>query len=589
MFKTKKDKVINQFQDKNSLLELYRTSRLSKTYKEDLLTLEDRQLFWSLVIRTGDIERTHNIMRKNDITSSGDGLAKRYEFHDLLSQLSKDHYPMLVRLMDIIREYTNFENLLYPKLKTDRKNGKLTIARKPIFEIKDIVNYLSTNWEKWSYTEKQMIVKFMPAIPRSRKGKQSFTIVRDKWNYDLITAFCKAFNMSTKDYTKLRSEGIRSTEAVKFSVSKDHKESIFNMTKNDFEKWLEILPAGQRQRMYSRLIQNPEKWKTVEGYTVLSLYKAVEQAKADAAETVRKLEAKVVTRGVSVSSLSATEQLELDEARKKAKVNVGANSITDIYNMYIIKKISREEANNMFHNIISKWESNINCLPIIDVSSSMTGNPSTTAALYATAFMIKNLTELFVTFTSNVQVITPGVTICHNYQYWKTTQSSVKIDSFINIEEDFLTNFERVNAITECFHGGGTDFTNVSDLIFSYFKKTGLNLGEKYPVFVIFSDGAFNSDNGGLTNAEKVLNSARAKLASIGWDGYFVIWDIHSLSSDSTTMTNCRNTIRINSTNGTTIDKLMTGVLDMHYVDGYAPLLTVFNDDRYRLIRERVL
>ena len=119
-------------------------------------------------------------MKKAGIKGLGDGNALRRQFHKVLVELKEDHYPTLVKLMPVIHEFTNFENLLYPKNKTDRKTGKLLEGTSAVFQIKDIIEYMRSNWNGWSFTEKQLVLKFMPKIPRRTLERDLEFLCKDK-------------------------------------------------------------------------------------------------------------------------------------------------------------------------------------------------------------------------------------------------------------------------------------------------------------------------------------------------------------------------------------------------------------------------
>ena len=162
MFWNQKNDSTNPFRGKDNLLALYRlTGDPLKAYT-DVTNDAEKHLFWSLVMRLGDIKREHNILKKAGIKGLGDGNALRRQFHKVLVDLKTDHYLTLVKLMPVIHEFTNFENLLYPKNTTDRKTGRLIEESTFVFQIKDVIEYIKINWNKWSFTEKQLVLKFMP-------------------------------------------------------------------------------------------------------------------------------------------------------------------------------------------------------------------------------------------------------------------------------------------------------------------------------------------------------------------------------------------------------------------------------------------
>lgn len=594
----------NPYRGKDGFLSLYRLRPDVSSAVNDIKTNNDIGLFWSLIFRIGDVRRLHNILKKNEINILGDGAALRYEFHDVLSAI-KDAgmYDDLVKLMGMIHEYTNFENLLYPKLKTDRRKGTLIKHRKPIFKIKDIVKYLKDNWDEWSFTEKSVILKFMPAIPRTRKSMKEWTKERNAWNYKLIQRFIKEFKMTSREYTKLRSEYTKDTEAVRFSVPRSDKRSITQASPAEFAKWVETLPADSRKRMFNRIVKEGNTWTLRDGTPIINAYREWESKKAAAANELRELQARKqrVSRGQVSRSLIANETFTIEdqikeiELQDQIKVTYGASSIISNYVDFLSGKISETEANNIFDNIMQSMHSDVVALPVIDTSGSMRGGASFTrhgvrldsaqvAALYATAFMIKNGAELFFTFNGTVQAIYPGVDM-QARNGWYRGSFTETVEPFIVPEDTFLENYKRVYGITSKQSGGGTDFRQLTKYIVQYSKSTGINLTEEYPVIVCFSDGDFN---GGYT-ADHVAREAIQNLREIGWNGLLVLWDIRSAYSGSNNFKDVENVVSITTSDPSAIDSLVEGTLSVNFVDGYAPLIKMANSERYKLIRERVM
>lgn len=603
----------NPFRNKEGLLSLYRLSPQISLALADCKTNADIELFWTLVFRIGDVRRLHNILKKNGINILGDGAAQRYEFHDVLSAIKHaGHYEDLVKLMGLIHEYTNFENLLYPHLKTDRKTGALLNHRKPLFKIPDIINYLKTNWNNWSFTEKQLILKFMPAIPRKRDKKKAHTNQRNDWNYKLIQAFIAepTFGVKTgKEYTKLRSEYNKNSVGTRIAVGKNHPASFARMSRAEFFKWIEVVPAEARRKLFAITSKN-ENHVLNDGSTVISAYKEWDQKKKNVNDELRKLQAKktMATRGLtstsvqstsmSVNSLSADpvwtveDQIKELELTEQAKVTYGANSLIKVWADYKADKIGRNEASNMFDNILQTMHSDVIALPVIDVSGSMHNNAAfrhsgklldslEVAAIYATAFMLKSTSELFFTFHTTVQAMYPGVNLQTSNFYFRNTTNAI-IDSIINLEDDFITNAERVLGICRNQSGGATDFSALTEFIVEYCNTTGINLAEQFPAIVVFSDGHFN----GRGVPDAVAQRALGHLRSLGWNGILIVWDIASSIGSSNSFKNIQNVVGLHTNDPSTIDDFIRGTFSMNYVDGFAPLKRLHESERYRLVRE---
>ena len=606
----------NPFRGKDGLLSLYRVSPNVPHALRDIKTNDDIKLFWRLIFRIGDIRRQHNLLKETYSPEQlkemglGDGIAARREFHKCLLALKENHYADLVKLLPLIHEFTNWENILYAPNKTNKQRGKKAQVIEeypPVFSTTDIVTYIKSIWDDLNFTKRTLLMKFMPRIPRKKNNPLPETIKRNAWNSALIREFCDQFDMTPQEYTKLRSEYVQNTEAVKFSVPVYHKSSITKMTVEEFKQWIEHLPAGQRQRVYNRCIKNPDKWKIADGSRVLDRYQEFQNKKGDLNNRRRELEAKkrivsMQTRGFEVSYSVALDtsdtiftiedQQELLELESMTQVTVGANSTYTIMGQWKKGKLSKTEVNNMMDTIMRDMHSDVMALPIIDVSVSMGGitdnglERKEVAVAYATLLMIKNMSDLFFTFDSNVRVMAPGVTIGQrpvSTYFRNTTGPTMQLEDFINPAEGFMENYNRVLEIVNKFSGGATYFDLLADYLVNYFDRAGINLAEKYPVIVVFSDTELNGTLSGANGvAATFVNTMKTKL---GWNGILFLWDIHSSRyGSSNNFKDIGNVVYTHGNSPDMIDNLIKGILNVKMVDGYAPLVQVAADSRYDIV-----
>lgn len=587
----------NQFRGKEGLLALYRLdTNAIELALQDVETDEDKHLFWSLIIRLGDIKREHNLLKKAGIKGLGDGNALRRQFHKVLVDLKVDHYPTLVKLMPVIHEFTNFENLLYPKNKTDRKTGRLLEEASAVFQIKDIIAYIRSNWDDWSFTEKQLVLKFMPKIPRTKPGqkKKPHTIQRDAWNMNLIKAFTEEFDMTPREYTKLRGEYNKATEAVKFSVPSSDERSISQMSEVDFFKWIEHVPAEARKRMYSRIAREDSKWYLKNRKPVITAYREWENSKKAVLDEARVLKTKKVaaTRGIGGASLdsglSLAEEERLQKLNTLSKVTTGANTFISVMSKYKKGEIGATEANNMFDQLLDEIDSQIKALVVIDSSGSMSSLLDTglstfeTALVMATAFMVKNHTPLFMTFDSEVRTFAPGVKVNYTNRYSYTNSGTVEVPNFINPNLSFLENYKMVSSVARN-NGRATHFHKVGTYIANYAKNHGINLMEEYPIIMLVSDNEFN---GWQRSVNDVAQEFKNQVKPLGWDGLLIPWEMRGNASKH--MSNIDQVIPISGSNPGEIDDLVRASLTVSIKDGYLPLKKIHEDPRYSLIKEYI-
>lgn len=544
------------------------------------LTSEQKQLAVILMIRTGEIQRQHRLFKKDGKKTNEDGLQMR------TSMVDQFHHSGAAKpeLMNMIHEYTNFGNLLYTPNITARKSGLLVKAGVNLFGINQIVAYLKENWDAWNYNEKALILKFMPRIPtskRKRKGekkeKQHFTKTRDTWNFDLIREFCKEFGMTKSEYTKLRSEYMKHTEAVKFSVLPSHKESIKNFNRQEFQEWLQLVPAGARKRVFGRI--SKKAWILRDGSNALELYNDFFNKKAKAAEELRALQTKQFVQG----TISAAEEKKIAELKQEIKTTTNGFDLVAIME----SESSDNEKEVMIANLIERVHADINALPIIDISGSMSsgriGNFKylEIATMYLTMFMLKNRSPHFMAFSDNCQLFLPGIKIKIPTSTWSNTTKQVSVDSLINTAEGFLTNYTRVYNFVSRLPSGGTNLTCVSDR-FLEIKKTNPDYIPN-PVIVIFTDSDLNGAI--FTSAGQVAKRFLQDIRSLNWNGVVLFWSIYNQNN---TLNNIPGFVGFSGKNPAVLQKFLEGSFEPQADTSFAVLDQIWDSEHYAPIKNVV-
>ena len=628
---------------------------LNEAWSECKVNAEKRKLFYTIFFKHLDIaNRDHNILAenfgKNKADKGGDALRKVgiYQLEWLLSQdssMRKQFYAFL----PLIPEYSNYENLFFYQLRTDRKTGKVleTLAIIPD-KIKDqvlneVTDFLASKINDATTTdvEHTLIAKFLPKpkfSKRTRKfivtekglksvqrkyGKefkvgdmvtrksdlQSDTIKKEQFEAELITMLSTKLGWDVIEYpNNTRYAGLESYKAKWNRLSEAYlfsSKEILNWDKEQFVKWLNQIPAGSRFRVQCRLFRKDEKGelistgKWIGKYGDLSsFYSEWLDAKEVANDKVRELEAK--------ETLTEEETIELKKAKKDAKVNTGAESMLDIIAKIFKSRGNAKELDVIADNILRKIDIKVPSLLFVDRSGSMTSESCVhngvhfsardMSKLALTIFLLKNprpeLQSIFGLFSDACDIITDNNVKVVDRPNRYTIGNAKSVDGvIIDRTKPFSWNFQRISTIVDSLErAAGTDISTVARALKSWVDSDPNLSDMRKELINQFRVWVFISDGdmNNSYNATASVQDFQMKMKQwMNWDGLVVIWDVKSVnaSEENNKFENLENVIYFGSANQQVLNQVFTNIHDLDIIDIYIPLLTMYRSNRYELVR----
>lgn len=579
---------------------------------------EEKELFFILLFNSGDIDRQHNIFRKAGLKNvDKGGHAHRQQFLWALQWLYKELPAQYYNFLPLIPEYTNWENIMYYQLRTDRKKGTILFTDN-ISTTKDFVekttDYLASVIQdpNTSPAEHSLIAKFLrkPRFssrkrnPQSKKGGRRKlkpeTIAKELFEFNLLSALSTKLGWEVKTYpTNTRFVGYehykakhnRSSESYLFS-----SKEILNYDEDQFARWLEQLPSGARYNVQKRLLDKDRKskGKWIGKYGDLAqFFINWEDSKTKASEEARKLEAKEV--------LTEEESAKLKTLQKQSKVNTGATTFIDLFKQ-ILTGNDPTSINLAADNLLRQLKVEIPMLVVVDNSGSMNnktlGNITSrisVAALAATIALLKNPSpdgkDILVKFNSLCEIMVTGqqheaaLPGRNRFMAGKTTT----VETIVDRSDSFYNNYMRVRSLLATT--GSTELTAFTSEVARWVKEVPAEesmrkeMINKFPVILIISDGDLNSHGSAMKSMAAAKHSL---LQSCGWDGVMVLWDVKE-RSESHKFEFLDNVMHIPYLSAQTINQVFNNLSDVDIVDSYAPLKALHNSNRYDLVRSKVL
>jgi len=379
-------------------------------------------------------------------------------------------------------------------------------------------------------------------------------------------------------------------ESVLFSSGK-----IKEFDETQFALWLNTLPSGARYRVRRRLLDGTDKAKAKWG-NMGTWFLNWEKFKVDAQSEQRVLEEKV-----RQGDTSEETKEKLIKVKKEAKVNTGAEDLFTLFGKLTGGKTTVDEFNTNAQSILDKVKFEVPVLVIADRSSSMMSNsgglPIKMAQLVTTLTMLKNpsdeIDNFLVTFGSESDFYTDrSVGVDRPNRFMKG--SSKVINQIINREADFLTNLNTVSMIVRAMNEG-THFNTVSRAFKKWMDAATDDVDRQlrreaiqaYPVFLVVSDGDLNN---GRTATESMAQFQHEMLQWFGWSGVVVVWNVSSHVTNSTDyFAGLANVIHYYGYNAGIINTIFTKIHDLDVIDIFTPLKSIFESNRYELLRHKTL
>lgn len=611
-------------------------SLLTNAYTE-VKTLEDRQLFMTILFSIGDVSnRQHNLLLqsfKPEVIDNG-GQGARLAFIHCLNWLlvyNSETNKLFYKYLTVIAEYSNFENIFVSQVRTDRKKGTLIGEVHVKADHKKVAQHLAKIIKSVKTPDivHQQLAKFLPTPRLSKRSRdivvteknrkrfsgaevgaqvtvkkelKSHTLKALANRYDFVTELSTALNWEVIKYpNNTRFKGLEEykakynklTEAYLFATKE-----ILNYSREQFIDWLNKLPSDARYRVQCRLFQKDEaknlisrgKWVASWG-DLAEAYTMWEKTKETAQEVLRTITPEE-KKNMTVQEVKILE--------KAAKVNTGATKIIDLMSEFF-KGGAERDINIKAQSILDRIKVEVPVLVIADVSGSMSsasvvhngvGMRAQQVASYATTtFMLKNpneaLSNMFIRFSDSAEVVydgSKGVDKSNRFM----TGKEVIVPKLIDVKEDFLTNYKRIYQLLTT--KGGTNFSSVAQGLKTWvdsapeLKTERIELINQYPVWLVVSDGDMNN----MSSAAASMNDFKSKMLHyFGWSGVVVVWDVKSQESSSASkFESIDNVMYFGGFNEGILNNVFCNINDLDIIDVYLPLQTLMRSNRYEPVRQ---
>lgn len=561
-------------------------------------SVEKRAMLFSLLFSIGDITgRQHNIFIGK--TDSG-GYSQRTIFRDeiipfLEEKVKKLRKPDRLNFIDLIVEYTTFDNVVAARVVTKKKSKNIinVIDMVNVFGVEDIASYVVNIIKKGNPFQKMIVAKF---ITRPRMSKRSGTTemlpetsrimkvrnrlikrISDKMNFGYEN---KGAYINFYGWYEWRKTYNAELESVLFSSKK-----INDFDKEQFMTFLETIPADARFRVRNRVMFG-EKWIKFGEW-----YKEWEKYKEEKQKEQRVLEEKVVQGTATKEDVS-----KLRKVKKEAKVTTGANSFDKIFLDIMAERIDEIK----LQPFLDKVKIEYNNLVFVDDSGSMgshwSGEPYTPAqfgAFIATIMLSKNpdidARNIIGLFSGNTRIYN-GVTsqLYRENSLMRGRNVNQLKSSLINPKDTFLENYKRMGRwLNSMATNGSTNISSIPDGINRWVNGDPDKLEEivKYPVWTLISDGEFNN----MYSPESSMNDFMKKCETyFGFKPFLILIDVGKKSSVKADRFSGIDNIMLVPANPTSIGMMLTNFKDIDVYDVYTPLLSIYRSNRYSPIRNFV-
>lgn len=594
-----------------------------KTITDKQAAKDARTLLFTIIFKVGDVvNRDHNVFGRKKVDNGGDSLRKTFRY--CLSWMLENDSQTFYKLLPLVPEYTNFENIMFYQLTTDRYKG--TLIEKEVLNIDQdiLVEYLSDTLRSAKTTDfqKSLIAKFLPTVPttkrysRTKTGevvareKQGFTKEKDSVALSLIAKLSKAMgweivehkrNLKYDGYCKFRSKFLALTEAHLFSTQK-----ILDFDKVQFLEWLDSLPGGARHRVQTRICEKSkisnsltpkEKWVSNKGFNLGAVY--IEWLKSKEAALKQ------------VLSLTEEEKKELGadkvkQLQKQAKLNTGGTTLMDSITDFL-KGADETTTTLAANSIMEKVKLEVPVLCILDRSGSMSSNQyingvymsaRNVGTLALTTFLGKNpdenLQNMFLMFGSQCDVIVDGkneATIAGANRF--TIGNRAVVDGLLyDPAKTFLQNYKHLDSITSRYREGSTNVSTIATELKRWvdsdeaLKSQRIEQIQQYPVWLMISDGDLNSSY----NATASMQDFQMKMLQwFGASPVIVVWDVKAAEfTGQSKFENLENVMYFGGFNYGILNQVFVNINDLDVIDIYLPLLTLFRSNRYEPVRAQL-
>lgn len=602
----------NPFYGLENLFSLYNngvkgsiSSFISKAWDEAKSNDLFRKLFHIICFGIGDItNRKHNIFQGQKVDDGGN--SANTQWLEYLTWLIKNDVKQFINFLPLIIEYVGLRELTSFQVKTV-KGKKTTTSTWGLLQLIQqnkhcydaLINLLVLYIKGNNPFKKHLVAKFVK-VPRTSKrirkdkagnaiGKrdlQDATKNKMKVYDNLVSKLSEAMgwevvvNDSYTSYVGYRAwqkQYNSDLEYVLFATKK-----IKEFDKEQFINWLNRIPASARYRVRRRLLDGNDKdkgtWKNLAKW-----FLSWEEDKKKLQNTQRELQDKV-TKG----TITAEEKIILEKVKKDAKVTTGAKTLFDEIEQLVAGKASEITLESIFNKI----NFDVKVRVIADYSGSMNGRPKSLAAVAATAALLKSQSDydLLIGFSSDYKIWSGKTSVKTGNRFM--SGKKVTLSGLIDKKDSFIQNFKRVYAAYLTGTASSTNIRQVS-IAFKDWVDAAETPAEKQsrieeicsaPVLLLISDGDLNCDpspGGSLSTFKMNLKQ---------WFGYepvIVVWNIpkYGEGSKDKYFKGMENVIHVTTYNLSTINQIFTKIGDLDIIDVYTPLKSLYESNRYDLVK----
>lgn len=602
---------------------------LRSAYNE-IQTQQDFEMFCILLISIGDIQNREHRILKNTVTDEIDqgGNSLRIQFFWAIKWLVNTHPDVFFKLIAIIGEYTNIENLFYYQVRTDRKSGKLLEVRsiiptdptKRMEFLQVITNYLAYKISSSDTTavEHETLAKYIHTPKFSTRKRQyrnkkgEVTVVRtpikehtrekESFEFELCKMLSEKLDWEVVQYPKntrfLGIEKYKKLNLVQTESTLFASKEILDFNKEQFHNWLNRIPSEARYRVQKRLFNKTDKglvpttkWVT-DTVNLPEWYTLWLNSKEAALETVKELQEKKKLDG-----LSTEEEKMLKQATKASKVNTGASTLDDSFvEFFLTGNKSAAEREIVIQSLLNNLTVNVPVFVVVDKSGSMSSPVVlktislpviNVAAFAAYVFLTKNpnahLGNMLAYFDSSTKlVVDASFAATHQGNKFMATATTKYINKIIDPTKKAIENYNTVLSLL-LPPSGYTDINGVGKLVQNWVvqgetqeeKERRAETFRAYQVILVISDSEFNNKGSAVAS----LLEMRRTLMSIGWDGVIVVWDVKG--TDNNPFDDVENVIHLSGTGVGTLNTIFKNIHDIDVVDVYQPLLSLYRSNRY--------
>lgn len=580
---------------------------LANAWNEAKSNIIFRQLFHLICFSVGDIDRQHNIFGKQKVESDGQGLNEQWIMY--LQFLLKTDVKQFVQFLPLIVEYVGLKELTTLQIKTQRKTKKIIgsygllnsiMANETAYSA--LLNLLSDYSNSNNPFKRMLVAKFVK-IPRYSKRKatkvgavkrslQPETVKKmNAYNRLLLDLSAKmgwevhsaSSNINFVGYRNFQKQYNQDQEYVLFSTGR-----INDFDQEQFLTWLNATPAGARYRVKRRLFDkdgNPiQKWGKL-----ASWFTEWDKLKQQAQAEKRNLEAKA-----STTVLSDEEKVRLQKVTKDAKVTTGGFNLFDFMNDFVNRKVD----NTTINALVDKVVFDVPVLVIADLSGSMSGRPILIARLAAALALMKNpdtFTNVLFGFGSAAYCFTDKSEGRKSPNQFMIGQS-VKINKLVDRTATLAENFNNLAPIVNANYGS-TDLSGVADRVRKWTEEAEDSVEkahrieqlQKYRVVLVISDGDLNNKP---TQSQSMSSFVMKMKQYFGWEPVIVLWEIPRAGDSinkSGYFDDIQNVIHVTTWNMSTINNIFTKIHDMDVIDTYTELKSMYQHERYKLVKENTL